>query len=145
MPREERKLKNSVFISERSNSRNESSPRSKGSEGALGKIHSISGPRGVAKATNPLAAAKTSNLRDGKPYLNRKWPRIVAQREMPNFFHTRESPPYSLCSALDLAVVRTRSSHREIPFLIEPGERRSASEELAIEKGKLQTQVQVPS
>lgn len=36
------------------------------------KIHSISGPRGVAKARNPLTAAKTSNLRDGKPYLNRR-------------------------------------------------------------------------
>lgn len=47
-----------------------------------------------------------------------------------------------LCSALDLAVVRIS---REISFLIEPGERRSASEELAIEKGKLPTQVQVPS
>ena len=31
----------------------------------------------------------------------------------------------SLWSALDLAVVRIRSSQREISFLIEPGERRS--------------------
>lgn len=35
----------------------------------MGKIHSISGPSGIAKATNPFTAAKTSNLRDGKPIL----------------------------------------------------------------------------